>query len=70
MTEGIKRMKTIKTIRKILWQIGIVKNCPLCCNTLDEIGHTRDEGWQYYRCSNPECNFGKDEKSKIVSSGE
>jgi hypothetical protein len=59
----------IKRLRKILWKIRIIKDCPLCGKGLQKIGHEEVEGWQYYKCSNQECNFGKDEKCKQVSNG-
>jgi hypothetical protein len=57
----------IKKIRHFLWQIWIIKDCPLCGKDLKEVGHPKDAGWQYYECTNQSCNFGKDEKLKPIS---
>ena len=52
----------MKKIRKILWHIGIIKGCPLCGKNLIEVGYAEDDMWQYYKCSNRGCSFGKDKK--------
>lgn len=64
----IKRLK--KIIKKILWHLWIIKDCPLCGKDLKKVGHPKDTGWQYYQCTNPECNFGKDEQLKRIKNGE
>lgn len=48
-----------KRIKMVLWQIGLWKNCPMCGEKLEEIGHAKDEGWQDYRCTGVHCDFGK-----------
>lgn len=51
--------KIFRQIKMALWQIGLWKNCPLCEAKLEKVGHSQDEGWQDYRCTNIYCDFGK-----------
>jgi ribosomal protein L37AE/L43A len=60
----------IEKLKQILWQIGIMKSCPLCGKDVKEVGYAEDGIWQYYKCSNQKCNFGKDKKLRQVSNGE
>lgn len=39
-----------------LWWLGIIKNCPKCYSELCRVDKS---GWVLYKCSNPNCNFGK-----------
>ena len=55
----------MKKIRKILWHIGIIKGCPLCGKDLIQVGYAEDDMWQYYKCSNRVCNFGKNETREM-----
>lgn len=43
-------------LKYFLWWIGIIKNCPKCRSKLIAVDKT---GWILYKCSNPECDFGK-----------
>lgn len=54
----------IEKTKKILWQLGIIRNCPLCGEAVKEVGYPEDDMWQNYKCSNQKCNFGKDGKLK------
>ena len=58
-------MLSIKEIKHWLWGLNIIKNCPDCGSNLKEIGYPR-EFWQYYKCSNDKCNFGKPTIEKLL----
>jgi len=48
----------MRTIAYYLWKLGLIKSCPLCGKELVEVGHPKDFV-QYYKCTNPQCDFGK-----------
>jgi len=47
------------TFKEFLWQIGLWKKCPRCGSELWKVGYPND-GFQNYKCSNDECDFGKE----------
>jgi hypothetical protein len=58
------RYYMIEKLRKILWHIGIIESCPSCGKNLKVACHMKEDGWQYYECINPMCDFGKTEKKQ------
>lgn len=43
-------------LKYFLWWLGIIRKCPKCNNELIRIDKG---GWVLYKCSNPDCDFGK-----------
>lgn len=48
--------RKLSYLKYFIWWIGIIKNCPKCGSKLNKIGK---DGWNLYKCSNSECDFGK-----------
>ena len=48
--------KELSYIKYLAWWLGLIKNCPKCKGKLIIAGN---KGWKVYKCSNPECDFGK-----------
>jgi len=48
--------KKISYLKRFLWWIGIIKDCPKCRGKLIKVD---EAGWESYKCSNPDCDFGK-----------
>lgn len=53
----------IRRLRTILWQIGIMSNCPLCGKNVQEVCYLKFDTWQDYKCTNLACSFGKNNMS-------
>lgn len=43
-------------IKYFFWWLGIIKKCPKCNARLLLVDKG---GWRLYKCSNPDCDFGK-----------
>lgn len=43
-------------LKYLFWWLGIIKNCPQCDAKLILVDKG---GWNLYKCSNPQCDFGK-----------
>jgi len=48
--------KELSYIKYLAWWLGLIKNCPKCKGKLIIAGN---KGWKHYKCSSPECDFGK-----------
>jgi hypothetical protein len=43
-------------LKAVLWWLGIIRDCPKCRSKLIRIN---ERGWDAYKCSSPNCDFGK-----------
>ena len=48
------------TFKQFLWQIGLRNTCPSCGSEVWEVGYLKDDFCQRYKCSNEDCDWGKE----------
>ncbi|MFQ5861523.1 MAG: hypothetical protein ACE5IC_00195 [Candidatus Brocadiales bacterium] len=48
--------ESLPYVKKLAWWLGLIKRCPKCGSKLII---SSASGWEMYKCSNSDCDFGK-----------
>lgn len=49
-------LKKLPYLKYFFWWVGVIRSCPECNSKLIRIDKG---GWDLYKCSNSDCDFGK-----------